>query len=171
MYHREYRMTCAHETYPGHHLLDASRLSLAQPLRRAIEQPIFHEGWACFAEELMRLTGYFSRPGDQLLLARRRLSHAIRGKVDIGLQTGTMNIPTAANYLKEMGISRERAMSSARKYPLNPGYQLCYTLGLHRFLDLFHRYGGDNLPNFARTVLAQGEIHFTYLEKILQEYQ
>ena len=170
-YLREYRMTCAHETYPGHHLLDASRLSLAQPLRRAIEQPIFHEGWACFAEELMRLTGYFSRPGDQLLLARRRLSHAIRGKVDIGLQTGTMNIPTAANYLKEMGISTERAMSSARKYPLNPGYQLCYTLGLHRFLDLFHRYGGDNLPNFVRTVLAQGEIHFTYLEKILQKYQ
>ncbi len=100
-YLREYRMTCAHETYPGHHLLDASRLSLAQPLRRAIEQPIFHEGWACFAEELMRLTGYFSSPGDQLLLARRRLSHAIRGKVDIGLQTGTMNIPTAANYLKD----------------------------------------------------------------------
>ena len=77
----------------------------------------------------------------------------------------------AANYLKEMGINRERAVSSARKYPLNPGYQLCYTLGLHRFLDLFHRYGGDNLPYFVRTVLAQGEIHFTYLEKILQEYQ
>ena len=167
-YLRQYRMTCAHETYPGHHLLDASRWSLVRPLRRAVEQPIFYEGWACFAEGLMRLTGYFSEPGDRLLLARRRLLHAIRGKVDIGLQTGTMSIPTAAEYLKEAGISRERAISSVRKYRLNPGYQLCYTLGLRRFLDLFHRYGGDNLQNFVQTILGQGEIHFTDLEKIFQ---
>ena len=117
----------------------------------------------------MRLTGYFSEPGDQLLLAKRRLQRAMRGKVDIGLQTGTMNISTATRYLKETGISTEQAMSSVRKYTLNPGYQLCYTLGLRRFLDLFERYGRDNLQNFVQTVLAQGEIHFTDLEKILQE--
>ena len=167
-YLRQYRMTCAHETYPGHHLLDASRWSLARPLRRAVEKPIFYEGWACFGEELLRQTGYFSNPGDRLLLARRRLLHAIRTKVDIGLQTGTMNILTAAGYLEETGISAERAISLARKYPLNPGYQLCYTLGLRRFLDLLDRYGGDNLPNFVRTVLEQGEIHFTDLERIFQ---
>jgi hypothetical protein len=167
----EYRMLAAHETYPGHHLLDASRWSLAHSCRRAVEQPIFYEGWACFAEELMRLTGYFSAPGDRLLLAKRRLWRAIRGKVDIGLQTGRMNISTAARYLKETGVSTERAMSSARKYPLNPGYQLCYTLGLRRFLDLFDQYGRDNLPDFVQTVLDQGEIHFTNLEKIFQEYQ
>ena len=168
--HREYRMLTAHETYPGHHLLDVSRLSLARACRRAIEQPIFYEGWACFGEELMRLTGYLTNPGDRLLLAKRRLWHAIRGKLDIGLQTGAMNIPTAAEYLKEMGISMERAMFSARKYTLNPGYQLCYTLGLRRFLDLFDRYGGDNLPKFVRMVLNQGEINFADLEKILQKY-
>ncbi|MFQ6121555.1 MAG: DUF885 family protein [Dehalococcoidales bacterium] len=167
-YLREYRMTCAHETYPGHHLLDASRWSLARPLRRAVEQPIFYEGWACFAEELMRLTGYFSAPGDRLLLTKRRLMHAIRGKVDIGLQTGTMNIPTAAEYLGKMGISMGQAISLARKYALNPGYQLCYTLGLRRFLELFHRYGRDNLPNFVQSALGQGEIHFAHLEKKLQ---
>jgi len=154
---REYRMTCAHESYPGHHLLDASRWSLARACRSAVEQPIFYEGWACFAEELMRLTGYFSEPGDQLLLAKRRLQRAMRGKVDIGLQTGTMNISTAARYLKETGTSMEQAMSSVRKYTLN-----------RQFLDLFERYGRDNLPNFVQTVLGQGEIHFTDLEKTLQ---
>ena len=170
-HHREYRMLSAHETYPGHHLLDVSRWSFTRPCRRAVEQPIFYEGWACFAEELMRLTGYFSEPGDRLLLAKRRLWRAIRGKVDIGLQTGTMDISTAAEYLKETSISIEQAMSSVRKYTLNPGYQLCYTLGLRRFLDLFARYSGDNLPNFVKTVLNQGEIDFTDLEKTLQEYQ
>jgi len=170
-YHPEYRMTCAHETYPGHHLLDASRWSLTRPLRRFIEHPIFHEGWACFAEELMRLTGYFSKPGDRLLLARRRLLHAIRAKVDIGLQTGTMDIPAGARFLESNGIARERAMSLTRKYPLNPGYQLCYTLGLRRFRDLFERYGRKDLPGLVREVLNQGEIHFTDLEKLLREHR
>jgi uncharacterized protein (DUF885 family) len=164
-------MTCAHETYPGHHLLDSTRLNLIRPLRRAVEQPIFCEGWACFAEELMWLTGYFSNHYDRLLLSQRRLAHAIRGKVDIGLQTGTMNIKSAASYLNKIGISWETAISLAQKYPLNPGYQLCYTLGLHRFLDLFTKYGTRNLPNYIRMILAQGEINFTDLEKTLKEYQ
>jgi len=168
MYHREYRMLSAHETYPGHHLLDASRWGLTRLCRRVIEQPIFYEGWACFAEELMRITGYFFTPTDRLLLKKRRLWRAIRGKVDIGLQTGTMDISTAAGYLEKTGISREQAIHSARKYPLNPGYQLCYTLGLRRFLNLFHRYGRDNLSCFAHTIVNQGEIQFSDLEKILK---
>jgi hypothetical protein len=168
-YLRQYRMTCAHETYPGHHLLDASRWGLARPLRRAVEQPIFYEGWACFAEEVLRQTGYFHAPGDRLLLAWRRLLHAVRCQVDIGLQTGKMTVPAAVGYLAEAGLSTERAVSLARKYPLNPGYQLCYTLGLRRFLDLLARYGHDNLPDFVWAVLNQGEINFTDLEKVLRE--
>lgn len=165
---REYRMLSAHETYPGHHLLDTSRWSLERTCRRVVEQPIFYEGWACFAEELMRLTGYFSGPGDRFLLAKRRLWRAIRGKASIGLQTGKMDIPTAAGHLKEAGISTDRALSLVRKYPLNPGYRLCYTLGLQRFLDLFDKYGRGSLQDFVQTILAQGEINFKDLEKILQ---
>ena len=166
---REYRMTCAHETYPGHHLLDSSRWSLERPLRRSIEYPLFYEGWACFAEELMRLTGYYSETEDKLLLARRRFSHAIRGKVDIGLQTGAMDFSTAAGYLEKTGVSRERAELLARKYPLNPGYQVCYTIGLRRFWRLFQRYGRQDMPRFVGKVLSQGEILFTDLEKVLQD--
>ncbi len=167
--HREYRMLAAHETYPGHHLLDISRWNLARYCRRVIEKPIFYEGWACFSEELMKLTGYFSDPDDRLLLAKRRYWRAIRGKVDIGLQTGTMDIPTAVGWLKKTGISTEQALSSARKYPLNPGYQVCYTVGLHRFLDLLDRYGQCRLPPFVRTVLNEGEIAFEDLEKIMNQ--
>ena len=161
---RELGMLSAHETYPGHHLLDISRLNLLRSCRIPVEQPIFYEGWACFAEELMRLTGYFEEPGDRLILAKRRLWRALRGKVDLGLQTGTMNVTTAAKYLESAGFSRERARSSARKYPLNPGYQLCYTIGIHRFLDLFNKYGRENLQHFVQTVLKQGEILFADLE-------
>jgi hypothetical protein len=168
-YHREYRMLSAHETYPGHHLLDASRLSLKQYLRRSIEQPIFYEGWACFAEEVLWRTGYFSGHGDRLLLAKRRLWRAIRGRIDLGLHTGSIDIPAAAHLLTKTGFSKKYALHSVRKYPLNTGYQISYTLGLRRFLDLFDRYGSGNIQNFMKTVLGQGEIPFSYLEEVLRQ--
>jgi len=119
----------------------------------------------------MRLTEYFSEPEDRLLLARRRLSHAMRGKVDIGLQTGEMDIQMAAIYLEKAGVNRKRAKLLAHKYLLNPGYQLCYTIGLRRFVELRHRHGGKDLPKFVQTILNQGQILFTDLEKLLQGHE
>ncbi|UCH22869.1 MAG: DUF885 family protein [Deltaproteobacteria bacterium] len=168
-YQREYRILSAHETYPGHHLLDSLRWSLKRPIRRGIEQPLYYEGWACFAEEIMHQTGYFTTSSDRLLLARRRLWRAIRGKVDLGLQTGAMDLKMAASYLSKAGIRIKDAISAARKYTLNPGYQLCYTIGLRRFLDLFQRYGQQNLKDFVAVVLSQGEIDFQDLNLILKQ--
>ncbi|MHC4458995.1 MAG: DUF885 family protein, partial [Planctomycetota bacterium] len=170
VYQREYRILSAHETYPGHHLLDSYRWSHARPIRRGIEHPLFYEGWACFAEEIMRQTGYFTTSGERLLVARRRLWRAIRGKVDLGLQTGAMDLKMAAGYLGKTGIDMKDAISVVRKYPLNPGYQLCYTIGLHRFLDLYQRYGQQNLKKFVAAVLYQGEIDFKDLEYVLSSY-
>ena len=168
-YQREYRILSSHETYPGHHLLDTYRWNHARPIRRGIEHPLYYEGWACFAEEIMQQTGYFNIPGERLLVARRRLWRAIRGKVDLGLQTGAMDLKMAAGYLSKTGININDAISVVRKYPLNPGYQLCYTIGLHRFLDLYHRYGQKNLRKFVAAVLNRGEIDFKDLEAGLRQ--
>jgi uncharacterized protein (DUF885 family) len=116
----------------------------------------------------MRQTGYFNSPGERLLVARRRLWRAIRGKVDIGLQTGAMDLKMAAGYLGKTGVVVKDAISVVRKYPLNPGYQLCYTIGLHRFLDLYQRHGQQNLKNFVAAVLCRGEIDFKDLEYALR---
>ena len=166
-YQREFKILTAHETYPGHHFLDTARLGLSRPLRRCIERPIFYEGWACFAEKLMQLTGYLHNTQDQILLARRRLWRAMRGKVDLGLQTGTMDFPDAIEYLMKTGINKEDAAAVVRKYPLNPGYQLCYTLGFKRFSRLFKTYGQSNLKGFVNGAVSNGEIEFEDLERIL----
>jgi uncharacterized protein (DUF885 family) len=159
-------MLVAHETYPGHHLLDVHRWSLPKQIRRVVERPLFYEGWACFAEELIRRTGYLHTPQDRWLLARRRLWRAIRGQVDLGLQTGRLDLSSAARRLAETGMNLDDARSAVRKYPLNPGYQSCYTAGVRGFLDLYERYGRSNLPSFVATVLGQGEIGFENLEKV-----
>jgi len=167
-YQKEHLILSAHETYPGHHLLDISRWRLKRPICRVTERPLFYEGWACFAEELMRLTGFLKRPEEHLLMARRRLWRAIRGKIDLGLQTGVLDSDNAALLLHRTGVSLEQAKEAVRKYPLNPGYQVCYTIGLRRFLNLFKHYGQKSTASFVCSVLAQGEIDFSDLENVLQ---
>lgn len=164
----DYRMLTAHEAYPGHHLLDSWRWQHVSPARRPVETPLFYEGWACFAEELMRLTGYFSAPGDLLLLAKRRYRRAVRGLVDLDLQTGNLDQRLAANLLAESGFPRDGASAVVAKYALRPGYQVCYTFGLGRFLDLYERYGTRDAKGFVETVLSGGEIGFAHVETALR---
>ncbi len=170
-YQREYRILSAHETWPGHHLLDIHRWGHRRPVRRVVEHPTFYEGWACFAEELMRRTGYFFTAEDRLLMARRRLWRAVRGKVDLELQTGRMDLSRAAACLVETGVPPGRARSVVRKYPLNPGYQLCYTTGLRSFERLYQRYGRQDPARFAAVVLSSGEVGFRRLERSFRRRQ
>lgn len=164
----EYRMLTAHETYPGHHLLDTWRWHFVSPLRRPLENPLFYEGWACFAEELMRETGYFFGPADAFLLAKRRYRRAVRGLVDLDLQTGKLTIGAAAQRLVEAGFPAEAAASVVPKYALRPGYQVCYTFGVRRFVDLYRRYGKGDPQGFIREALSGGEIGFDLLEEKLR---
>jgi hypothetical protein len=130
----EYRMTAAHEAWPGHHLLDCCRWNLPRAIRRPLESPLCYEGWACFAETLLAETGYFDGPWDRFLLARRRVERAARGLIDIGMQTGRMTFATAADLLVQTGYTPRAAADVVPKYALRPGYQICYTLGLKRLL-------------------------------------
>lgn len=163
----EYRMLTAHETYPGHHLLDTWRWHFISESRRRVESPLFYEGWACFSEELMRITGYFSGPADLLLLAKRRRRRAVRGLVDLDLQTGKLDRDSAARFLVEAGFSADAAASVVPKYALRPGVQVCYTFGVRRFADLYIRYGTNDTKRFVQEVLSCGEIGFDLLEKSL----
>jgi hypothetical protein len=164
----EYRMLTAHETYPGHHLLDSSRLSLNNIVRRSLEFPLFYEGWASFAEILLNYTGYYTDSADRFILAKRRYWRAVRGQVDIGLQTKKLDPESAANILQKTGIPYKRAISSVKIYTLNPGYQICYTVGIRRFLDLCNNYGKNDLKKFVRTILSNGEILFPDLETLMK---
>jgi hypothetical protein len=166
--HPVYRMTAAHEAYPGHHLLDLNRWNHPEAALRPVEYPLFYEGWACFGEGLMLDTGAFDRPFDSLILLRRRLRHAVRGKVDLMLHSGQMRPAEAAAELVSAGFSRDRALETLRKYALRPAYQMCYTVGRRHFQRLFDCPGQGDAAGFVNTVLSHGELLFGDLEKILK---
>jgi uncharacterized protein (DUF885 family) len=167
--HREFRFLTAHETYPGHHLLDHVRRSLQNPIRRQIESALFYEGWASYAESLLEEHEYLRDPMDHLILHKRNLWRAARCMIDVGLTSGTMEMEEALSLLERTGFGRTESRDQIRRFRLNPGYQLCYTLGCHAILKLRERYG-TLLSNerFHRELLGGGEIPFSLIEKRLE---
>ena len=162
-------MLSAHETFPGHHLLDTHRWNLKKTLRQPLEFPLFYEGWACFAEELLFHTGYFSLPEDRMILAQRHLWRAFRAKIELIIHTGRMSLDDAAGYLVRLGWNENQALNTVRKYTLKPGYQLCYTFGLRNFRRLFNQYGTENPRRFVSEIMTQGEIGFDDLAALFNK--
>lgn len=163
----ELRVTVAHETYPGHHLLDTARWGHPRAVRRSLEHPLFYEGWACFAEQMAVAIRALDAAWDPLIVAVRRIRRAFRARVDLGLQTGTLSVPQAAGLLEAIGYTPERARDVTRKYTLRPAYQLCYTIGQRRFDHLFEQYGQNDYATFTQSVLGEGEVPLDHLEKVL----
>jgi len=167
----DYQLLTAHETFPGHHLLDTCRWQQARVIRRHIEFPLFYEGWASFAEELMFETGFFCGQKNRMLMAKRRFWRAIRGQIDFDIHMRRKTLDEATALLISTGMPKKRAGAMVRRYCLKPGYQLSYTIGRRRFRQLYDTWSLANQTPalFARQVLALGEIEFHHLEQQLRQ--
>jgi hypothetical protein len=159
--HREFRFLSAHETYPGHHLLDSIRRQLENPVRRQIESPLFYEGWAYYAESILAESGHVKDDLELLVDCRRRLWRAARCLIDSGLAMQRLTTEKAAELLVSVGFAADEAIAQVERFRLNPGYQLCYSLGKYEIVELRQRF----LPTFGwqrfhRLLLQGGEIPF-----------
>jgi len=168
--HREYKFLTAHETIPGHFLLDSIRRKLENSVRRQIESPLFYEGWATYAETMLADYGYVTHPSDLLVDFRRRLWRAARCQIDAGISTGKLDREDAVRLLTTTGFSREEANSQINGFRLNPGYQLCYCLGSYEIRELkkrhVHRLG---VQKFHDALLKGGELPFHLIEKRMEK--
>jgi len=160
---------CAHETYPGHHILDHLRIHHANSTRRQIESPLFYEGWASYAEQLLDELGYVEDPRKQLVLLKRQLWRNLRAMLDIELQTGRKSLAHAGAEIEKLGFSTRRAQRQVRRFALTPGYQLCYSMGNHEIIRLRRRFSPDlALKTFHDTLLNGGQIPFHLAERRLE---
>jgi hypothetical protein len=160
----------AHETYPGHHLLDYFRIHHPKPVRRQIESPLFYEGWACYGEQLLDELGYIRDPGQQIIGLRRQLWRDLRAQLDIKLQTGQIGIDQAVEEIESLGYSRQRAQRQVRRFCLTPGYQLCYFVGMVEITKLRKRVESrTGTKGFHESLLRGGEIPFDLAEKDIEE--
>jgi len=168
--HREYKFLCAHETFPGHLVLDFTRRNLEDPIRAQIESPLFYEGWAYYVESLLTEYGYVDDPLDRLVDHKRRLWRAARCQIDTGLASGLLGEDRAIELLTLTGFSREESRNQLDRFRLNPGYQLCYTLGRYELIRLRGMYGNQlGRDGFHQEVLQGGELPFHLVEKRLAQ--
>jgi len=164
--HREYQFLTAHETFPGHYLLDSTRRKLPNPIRRQIESPLFYEGWAYYVESLLTEYGYIDTPMDQLVDCKRRLWRAARCRIDIGLTTGTPSLGAGLDLLKAAGFTEEEAQTQITRFRLNPGYQLCYSLGRYELMKLREKYAPKiGRDRFHSEILTGGQLPFHLIDK------
>jgi len=159
----------AHETYPGHHILDQLRIHHSNPIRRQIESPLFYEGWACYGEQLLNELGYIYDPRQQLIHLKRLLWRSLRATMDVELQTGKVTLVQAAKKMETFGFSTQRTQRQIRRFALTPGYQLCYFMGMYEINRLRKRFSSRlGLKSFHDTLLGGGEIPFHLVERRLE---
>ncbi len=160
----------AHETYPGHHLLDYFRIHHPNPVRRQIESPLFYEGWACYGEQLLDELGYVQDPRRQIIGLERQLWRDLRAQLDIKLQTGQIGFDRAVEEIESLGYSRQRAQRQVRRFCLTPGYQLCYFVGMNEIMKLRKQVESrTGTKGFHESLLKGGEIPFDLAEKNIEE--
>jgi hypothetical protein len=160
----------AHETYPGHHILDHLRIHHSNPIRRQIESPLFYEGWACYAEQLLDELGYIQDPRQQLIGLKRKLWRSLRAALDVELQMGKITLAQGAKKIETVGYSSKRAERQIRRFALTPGYQLCYSIGMYEILRMRKRFSSHSaLKPFHDILLGGGQLPFHLVERRLED--
>ena len=93
--------TSVHEAYPGHHWHLVMRKGNPSEVRRVYSTPYFSEGWALYAERVMRERGFFEDPLHELQHLNATLFRAARIIVDTSLHLGEMTYEEAVAFMTD----------------------------------------------------------------------
>ncbi|HET9140100.1 DUF885 domain-containing protein, partial [Actinophytocola sp.] len=182
--------TVYHEGVPGHHLqvatavYEAARLNRFQRLLAWV--PGYGEGWALYAERLMREFGYLDDDGDLLGMLDAHLFRAARVIIDIGMHL-KLAIPAGTGFYEgrrwtpELGLEfmttrtitdPDQVRSEIDRYLGWPGQAPAYKLGERLWLsardDLRARHGaGFDLKRFHMEALRMGPMGLDTLRENL----
>ncbi|MGH3621818.1 MAG: DUF885 domain-containing protein, partial [Sciscionella sp.] len=184
--------TVYHEGVPGHHLQIATAVYQAETLNRFQRQggdtSGYCEGWALYAERLMRELGYLSDDGDLLGMLDAHLFRAARVIVDIGMHL-ELEIPSGTGFHEgqrwtpELGLEfmltrtigdEANLRDEIDRYLGWPGQAPSYKLGERVWLaareDARSRHGSEfSLRKFHTNALRMGGMGLDLLRKRLAE--
>lgn len=179
-----------HEGVPGHHLQVGTSVCESQRLNKFQRLACFvsahGEGWALYAERLMRELGYLEDPGDLMGMLNEQLFRAARVIVDIGMHL-ELEIPRGsgfhegATWTPELGLEfllhrtmsdREHVRDEIDRYLGWPGQAPSYKLGERLWRtarDEAHARNGNafDLKDFHRQALRLGPMGLDTLREQL----
>jgi len=119
------------------------------------------EGWACYAEDLLREAGGFYAGAELLLLKQNERRNAASVMVDVNLHLGRWSTAEAAEFYREKaGFAAQRATPETVRNSMFPGSRLMYWSGveaikrLRRASPLSTREFHDSLLGFGHVPIA-----------------
>ncbi len=150
----------AHETYPGHHWHLTWMKETARRVRQFIHSSYFSEGWALYAEKMMREQGYFADRRAELGHLNARSFRAARMVVDTGLHIGDLGVDEAVAFLeKNAGLPEPVARAEVSRYCAWPTQAPSYLTGSLEIERIRARYlaaGRGGLRGFHEAIAATG---------------
>jgi len=133
--------TAVHEAYPGHHWHLVMAKSNPSHARRIFGTPYFSEGWALYAERVMREQGFFSDPKHLLYQYEATIFRAARIVVDTGLHMGEMTFDEAVKFMVAMGnLTEPNARAEVGRYCSWPTQASSYLTGMLEIVDIRTRW-------------------------------
>jgi uncharacterized protein (DUF885 family) len=179
-----------HEGVPGHHLQIATAMYQAERLNKFQRMlswvPAYSEGWALYAERLMREFGYLTDEGNLYGMLNENLFRAARVIIDIGMHL-ELDIPAGTGFhdgerwTPELGLEfmltrtiteRELVVDEVDRYLGWPGQAPAYKLGERLWLsardEAMARKGADfDLKDFHMRALYLGQMGLDTLREQL----
>ncbi len=130
-----------HEAYPGHHWHLVMRRLYASRLRKVLSTPYFNEGWALYAERMMRERGFFDDPMVQLNQLESSIFRALRIVIDTGLHMGEMTFDEAVELMHtRLAMSEPTARAEVGRYCAWPTQASSYLTGCLGIMDIRARW-------------------------------
>ena len=164
-----------HEAYPGHHWHLVTAKANPSPVRHAFRTSFFSEGWALYAEQMMREQGFFTDPRQEMSQVEGRLFRAARVVVDTSLHMGEMSVDEAVRFMMEKAsLPEPTAVAEVRRYCSWPTQAAAYLTGCLEILGMRERHFAacgrsdiDVLRAFHDTLAGSGSLPLPLAERAL----
>ena len=167
--------TSVHEAYPGHHWhLSMAKLNPSH-LRQWLGTSYFSEGWALYAERMMREQGFFTDLRHRMFQYEATLFRAARIVVDTSLHMGEMEYDDAVAFMLEnSSLTEPTAKAEVTRYCSWPTQASAYLTGCleivrirDRFLAARGSANGDiaNLRAFHDALVSSGDMPIALAER------
>ncbi|MEX2548223.1 MAG: DUF885 domain-containing protein [Chloroflexota bacterium] len=133
--------TAVHEAYPGHHWHITWSKIHAPRMRLVLGTSYFSEGWALYAERVMRERGFFTEPVQELYHLEATIFRAARIVVDTSLHMGEMTYDEAVEFMiTKTSLTEPTARAEVGRYCSWPTQASSYLTGCLEILRIRDRY-------------------------------
>ena len=133
--------TSVHEAYPGHHWHLIMAHFNPSKVRKTFSTSYFSEGWALYAERMMREQGFFEDPKQVLYQFEATIFRAARIVVDTSLHLGEMSFDEAVEFMRtKANLTEPNAKAEVGRYCSWPTQASSYLTGMLEILDIRTRW-------------------------------